>query len=59
MARLLEYPKPRAQVHIRLTLSDLLTIKVEARHLKISVNRLIERAVHDWIIREAGETADE
>lgn len=55
MARLLEYPTPRVQVVIRLKPTDLLHLKAEARHLHISFNRLIERAVTDWIIREAGE----
>lgn len=54
MGRPTEYHTPRVQVLIRLTPTDLLTIKTESRHLGISVNRLIERAVQDWIIREAG-----
>jgi len=56
MTRRLEYPTPRVQVLIRLTPKDLLTLKTEARHLHLSVNRVIEQAVHDWVIREAGST---
>lgn len=55
MARPTEYHHPRVQVLIRLVPADLLILKTEARHLGISVNRLIERAVQDWIVREAGE----
>ena len=55
MPRPTEYPGPRVQTLIRLQPQDLLTLKVEARHLGISLNRLIERAIQDWIIREAGE----
>lgn len=63
MARPTEYETPRVQVLVRLVPRDLLLVKAEARHLGISVNRLIERAVQDWIVREAGaepdmETAD-
>lgn len=54
MGRKTEYPTPRVQVLLRLTPADLLTLKVEARHLGISLNRLIERALQDWILREAG-----
>ena len=56
MARPTEYATPRVQVLVRLTPTDLLHAKVEARHLGISVNRLIERALQDWLVREAGET---
>lgn len=59
MARRLEYPTPRVGVFIRLKPTDILTLKAEARHLRISFNRLIERAVTDWIIREAGATPHE
>ena len=57
MGRPTEYETPRIQVLVRFVPTDLLLVKAEARHLGISVNRLIERAVQDWIIREAGETA--
>ena len=40
---------------VRFVPADLLVVKTEARHLGISVNRLIERAVQDWIVREAGD----
>jgi hypothetical protein len=59
MGRPTEYETPRIQVLVRFVPTDLLLVKAEARHLGISVNRLIERAVQDWIIREAGETAHE
>jgi predicted DNA binding CopG/RHH family protein len=58
MARPTEYETPRVQVLIRLVPPDLLVIKTEARHLGISVNRLIERAIQDWILREAGADQD-
>ena len=57
MGRPTEYETPRIQVLVRFVPTDLLLVKAEARHLGISVNRLIERAVQDWIIREACETA--
>jgi hypothetical protein len=56
MGRPTEYKTPRIQVLVRFVPRDLLLVKAEATHLGISVNRLIERAVQDWIIREAGET---
>jgi hypothetical protein len=56
MGRPTEYETPRIQVLVRFVPRDLLLVKAEARHLGISLNRLIERAVQDWIIREAGET---
>ena len=59
MGRPTEYETPRIQVLVRFVPTDLLLVKAEARHLGISVNRLIERAVQDWIIREAGEAAHE
>jgi hypothetical protein len=55
MARPTEYETPRIQVLVRFVPADLLVVKTEARHLGISVNRLIERAVQDWIVREAGD----
>lgn len=55
MGRPTEYDTPRIQVLVRFVPADLLIVKTEARHLGISVNRLIERAVQDWIVREAGE----
>jgi hypothetical protein len=55
MGRPTEYETPRIQVLVRFVPADLLIVKTEARHLGISVNRLIERAVQDWIIREAGD----
>jgi predicted DNA binding CopG/RHH family protein len=58
MARLVEYTTPRVQVLIRLQPRDLLIVKTEARHLGISVNRLIERAIQDWIARDAGAELD-
>jgi hypothetical protein len=57
MGRPTEYETPRIQVLVRFVPADLLLVKAEARHLGISVNRLIERAVQDWIIREAGDVA--
>lgn len=58
MGRPTEYETPRIQVLVRFVPRDLLLVKAEAGYLGISVNRLIERAVQDWIIREAGETSD-
>lgn len=49
---------PRVQVLIRLAPADLVALKVEARHLGISLNRLVERACQDWLIREAGMEED-
>jgi hypothetical protein len=58
MGRPTEYETPRIQVLVRFVPADLLVVKTEARHLGISVNRVIERAVQDWIMREAGETLE-
>jgi predicted HicB family RNase H-like nuclease len=58
MGRPAEYETPRIQVLVRFVPNDLLLVKAEARHLGISLNRLIERAVQDWIIREAGEPTE-
>jgi hypothetical protein len=58
MGRPTEYETPRIQVLVRLIPADLLIVKTEARHLGISLNRVIERAIQDWIMREAGETQD-
>ena len=58
MGRPTEYQVPRVQVLIRLAPADLVALKVEARHLGISLNRLVERACQDWLIREAGMEED-
>lgn len=55
MPRPTEYPQPRIGIFLRIQPADLLVVKREARHLGISVNRLIEQAVQDWITREAGQ----
>ena len=49
MVRRLEYPTPRIGIFIRLTPTDILTLKAESRRRHKSVNRIIEEAIHDWI----------
>jgi predicted HicB family RNase H-like nuclease len=47
------YETPRLQTCLRFQPRDWITIKQEAATRRISVNRLVEIAVQDWIMREA------
>ena len=49
------YHRPRLQTTLRFQTHDWLRVKQEAATRHISVNRLIEIAVQDWLIREAGQ----